>query len=108
MKTYELVVKWHYTYDKESTWYDEDDGVERYEIKENTAYPLPYIHDKCLEIRTVNTDGGCIRIELYVDHHTVTVYGNGEAVVAFAHDDYMVCGDSVSQTLRLEITVQEK
>ncbi len=105
MATFQLIMKWHYQYDKEGTWLDEDDGEERYDIRESAVFPLPHIRDKSLEIRDVNTDGDRITVGLYADHHTFTVQSDGEAVTAFVHDDYMVCGDSVSQTLRLVFSV---
>jgi len=104
--TYRLVMAWHYTYDKEGTWFDEDDGEERYEIAENAVFPFPHIRDKHLEIRSVNTDGDRVTVELYADHHTFTVQNDGEAVTAYVHDDYTVCGDSVSQTLRLTVSLE--
>ena len=100
-----LVMKWDYKYDKESTWFDEDHGEEKYELKEGASYTLPHIKEESLEIRSL-AEGDLIKAEIYVDHETYTVCNNGESVVAFAYDDYMVAGDSVSQTLRMELTVK--
>ena len=41
MEKHLLVMKWDYEYDKESTWFDEDSGEERYELTEGAEYPLP-------------------------------------------------------------------
>ena len=101
-----LVMKWDYKYDKESTWFDEDSGENEYELIEGASYKLPHISDKKLEIRSVAAEGDFVKSEIYVDHETHTVSNSGESVVAFAYDDYMVSGDSVSQTRRMELTVK--
>ena len=106
MRNHYLVMKWDYKYDKESTWFDEDHGENEYELIEGALYKLPHISDKSLEIRSVTAEGDLIKAEIYVDHETHTVCNNGEFVGAFAYDDYMVAGDSVSQTLRMELTIQ--
>lgn len=101
-----LVMKWDYKYDKESTWFDEDSGENEYELIEGASYKLPHMSDKSLEIRSVTVEGNLINAEIYVDHETYTVCDNGEPVVSYAHDDYMVSGDSVSKTLRMELTIK--
>ena len=101
-----LVMKWDYKYDKESTWFDEDSGENQYELLQGASYKLPHISDKSLEIRSLVAEGDLIKAEIYVDHETYTIGNNGESVVAFAYDDYMVVGDSVSQTLRMELTIK--
>ena len=106
MKEHNLVMKWDYKYDKESTWFDEDHGENEYELIEGASYKLPHISDKSLEICSVVAEGDTVKAEIYVDHETYTVCNNGESVVAYAHDDYMVAGDSVSQTLRMELTIK--
>ena len=108
MNKYYLIMKWDYKYDKESTWFDEDSGKNEYELSEGASYKLPHISDKSLEIRSVKAEGDLIKAEIYVDHETYTVCNNGENVVAFAHDDYMVAGDSVSQTLCMKFAVTQK
>ena len=105
MATHLLFMKWDYKYDKESTWFDEDSGENQYDLVEGASYKLPHISDKSLEIRSL-AEGDHIKAEIYVDHETYTVCNNGESVVAFAYDDYMVAGDSVSQTLRMELTIK--
>ncbi len=103
-----LVMKWDYKYDKESTWFDEDSGENEYELIEGASYKLPHISDKSLEIRSVIAEGDVVKAEIYVDHETYTVCSGEESVVAFAHDDYMVAGDSVSQTLCMKFAVTQK
>ncbi|MBR3681598.1 MAG: hypothetical protein IKL79_06300 [Clostridia bacterium] len=100
-----LIMKWDYKYDKESTWFDEDSGENQFDLIEGASYKLPHISCKSLEIRSVTTEGELIKAEIYVDYRTYTVYKGGE-VVAFAHDDYTVAGDSVSQTLRMELSIK--
>ena len=106
MDNHVLVMKWDYKYDKESTWFDEDHGENQYDLVEGASYKLPHISDKIFEIRSVTAEGDLIKAEIYVDHETYTVCNNGESVVAYAHDDYMVAGDSVSQTLRMELMIK--
>ena len=101
-----LVMQWDYKYDKESTWFDEDHGENEYELIEDASYKLPHISDKSIEIRSVVTEGDTVKAEIYVDHETYTVCNNSEPTVAFAHDDYTVAGDSVSQTLRMEFAIK--
>lgn len=102
-----LVMKWDYEYDKESTWFDEDHGQERYELTEGAAYPLPHLRGKRLEVRSIETDADLLKAEIYADHRTYTVCNHGEPVVGYAHDDYSVAGDSVSQTLRMELSIKQ-
>ena len=106
MNKHLFVMKWDYKYDKESTWLDEDSGENQYELIEGASYKLPYISDKNMEIRSLVAEGDLVKAEIYVDHETYTVCNNGESVVAYAHDDYMVAGDSVSQTLRMEFAIK--
>lgn len=106
MKERYLIVKWNYDYNKESTWYDEDSGEEQYELKEGAVYKLPHIREKRLEILSVTEDGDLVKAEIYVDYKTYTVSGDGEPVVGYAHHDYSVAGDSVSQTLCMEFTIK--
>ena len=101
-----LIMKWDYEYNKESAWFDNDSGECQYELVEGASYRLPEISKKSLEIHSVIYEGDLIKAEIYVDHKTYTVRNNGESVVAYAHDDYMAGGDSVSQTLRMELTVK--
>ncbi len=101
-----LIMRWDYKYDKESTWFDYADGENRYELSEGATYPLPHISDKSIEILSVTRDGDLITAEIYVDHSTYTVSNGGEPVVAYAHDDYMVAGDSVSQALCMRLTIE--
>ena len=105
MNKYYLIMKWDYKYDKESTWFDEDHGENEYELVEGALYKLPHISDESLEIRSL-AEGDLIKAEIYVDHETYTVCNNGESVIAYAYDDYMVAGDSVSRTLRMELTIK--
>ena len=103
-----LVMKWDYKYDKESTWFDEDHGENEYELIEGASYKLPHISDESLEIRSVTAEGDLIKAKIYVDHNTYTVCENGEPVVGYAYDDYMVAGVSVSQTLCMKFTITQK
>ncbi len=103
-----LIMKWKYFYDKESTWFDEDQGEERLDLIEGAAYPLPHIGRKKIEIISVETEGEAIQTVLYVDSHSVTVCSGGEPVVAHASDSYSVAGDSVHQSLCLSFTIEKK
>ena len=101
-----LVTKWEYKYDKESTWFDEDSGENQYDLTEGASHKLPHISDKSFEICSVTAESDLIKAEIYVDHERYTVCNNGESVIAYAHDDYMVAGDAVCQTLRMELTIK--
>ena len=102
-----LVMKWDYEYDKEGTWFDQDKGEERFDLKEGSAYPLPHISKKNVEVRAVTQEGDTVKAELYVDYRTVTVSDDGVPVVAHASNSYSVCGDSVSQSLVLTFTIEK-
>ena len=106
MKHYQLLMKWHYDYDKEGTWFDTDDGENRYELEADTAHPFPHIGRKSLEIRAVEMDGDDVQVEVYADSHIVHVRSHAEPVVTFVHHDYSVCGDSVSESLRLTLSLE--
>ena len=101
-----LIMSWDYTYDKESTWFDEDRGKEQYELKEGAVYPLPHIKEKSVEIRSVTEKDCRTTAEIHVDHRTYTVCSDSEPVIGHANYDYSVAGDSVSQTLCMKFTIQ--
>lgn len=101
-----LVMEWHYTYDKEGYWFDEEDGVEEYALEEGASYPLPHIGKKCLEIRSVTVDGDTVKAELYADYRTYLVVSGGEPVAGSANYDYSVAGDCVSETLTMKFTIK--
>ena len=106
LKRYLLVMKWDYKYDKESTWFDEDSGEERYKLVEGAEYPLPEKDKIKVEIRSVTQEGDTVKAEVYVDHHTVTVVSGGEPVDAHASNSYSVAGDSVHESWSLKFTIQ--
>ena len=101
-----LVMKWDYKYDKESTWFDEDSGEEAYQLRAGASYTLPHMNEKSLEIHSITAEDDLIKAEIYVDYETHTVYSGSEPVIGYAHDDYMVAGDSVSKTLCMNFTIQ--
>ncbi len=105
MGKHTLVMKWSYTYDKESTWFDEESGETRYELIEGASYALPHLR-RSLEITSVTVEGERVTAELYADHQTHVVRNGGEVTVGYAHDDYSVAGDSVSQTLHMTFTIE--
>ena len=95
MSEHLLIMRWKYDYDKEGTWFDEEEGEERLPLTANAAYPLPHLRGKCLEIRSVTKEDGSVIAEIYADYKTHTVSSGGEPTVAYAHDSYSVAGDSV-------------
>lgn len=107
MNNARLVMKWEYEYDKESTWFNEDSGEERYELIEGAAYPLPHEPSKSIEIRAVTTAGERTTAEVTVDHRTVTVVSDGEPVTAHADNSYSVCGDSVHESWILQLSIEQ-
>lgn len=108
IKEYCLTVKWSYEYNKEGTWFDDDSGEERYALTEGACYPLPHINKKSLCIRKVNNSNDTVRAELYVDYKTVTLCGVGKPQTVHVSDSYSVCGDCVSQSLCLNITIEKQ
>ena len=108
MNNYQLVMKWDYEYDKESTWFDEDSGEQRYELTEGAEYPLPHEDKIKVEIRSVIQEGDTVKAEVYVDHHTVTVVSGEEPVIAHASNSYSVAGDSVHESWCLKFTIEKE
>ena len=106
MDKHYLVMKWDYEYNKEGEWFDISDKETRYELVEGASYALPELSRKSLEIRSISTDGELVSVEIYVDSQTFTVSNSGEPIVKFAHNSYSVAGDSVSGTLRMELTIE--
>ena len=100
-------MKWDYEYDKESTWYNEASGEERYELTEGARYPLPKENKIKVEICSVHKEGDTVTAEIYVDHHTVTVTSGGEPVTAHASNSYSVAGDSVHESWILRFTIEK-
>lgn len=100
-----LIMKWKYNYDKEGTWFDEEEGEEQYELFKGASYKLPHIREKCLEIRSVTEEDGIIEAEIYVDYKTYTVRNDKGPVTAHASYSYSVAGDSVHQSLSLSLTI---
>ncbi|MBQ8861296.1 MAG: hypothetical protein IJ021_00980 [Clostridia bacterium] len=101
-----LAVKWNYEYDKEGTWFDNDSGEDLYALEKGASYPLPRIWEESLEIRSLSVKGGVTCAEIYVDHSTVTVLGDGKPAMAHASDSYSVAGDCVDQSLDMSITIE--
>ena len=95
MKQYDLIMHWNYDYDKEGTWFDNDEGIVSYVLQENTHFYLPHSSSKRVEVRKVDIDGDVAKAEIYVDYQTYTVTSGAEPVVAHASDSYSVAGDSV-------------
>lgn len=101
-------MKWDYEYDKEGTWFDNDSGIERYELTQGATLALPHISRKKLEILSVTQEGGAVKAQLYVDYQTVTVSSEEEPVVAHVSDSYSAGGDSVHQSLCLTLSIEIK
>lgn len=102
-----LVMKWDYEYDKESTWYDEASGVEYFELIEGACYPLPKENSKKIEIKSIQNEDDLIKVEVYVDYHTVMVI-SGQETIAHASNSYSVCGDSVHESWCLTLYIDCK
>ena len=49
-----------------------------------------------------------IKVEVYVDHHTVTVVSGGEPVATHASNSYSVAGDSVHESWSLNFTIEKE
>ena len=105
MRNHYLVMKWHYDYDKEGTWFDEDDGCEQYEIKEGASYSLPHMHGKTLTIQSVKECDGTVEACIHAGYESYTVKSGGDPVEGYVHHDYSAAGDSVSTSLYMTFTV---
>ncbi len=106
MEKHYLIMKWNYDYNKENTWFDEDSGLEQYELIKGAKYPLPHINRKHIEILSVDLKEDSLKAEIYVDYNTYILSNKGGSVVGYAHDDYSVAGDTVSQTLCMSFTIK--
>lgn len=102
-----LVMKWEYTYDKESTWYDTDSGTERYDLIQGASYTLPHINKKSLEIVSITSKNDVIEAEIYVDYKTIYVSSNSDGVKADASYSYCVAGDSVHLSLAMQLSIEK-
>ena len=107
MSEYCLKIKWTYEYDKEGTWFDTDKGEVHYDLIEGASYPLPHINKKSLYVSKVNGQEDSVIAELFVDHSTLNLCGIGEPIIAHVSDSYSVCGDSVHQSLCLNIVIEK-
>lgn len=106
MKQYDLIMQWNYDYDKEGTWFDNDEGIVSYVLQENTHFYLPHSSSKRVEVRKVEIDGDVAKAEIYVDYQTYTVTSGAEPVVAHASDSYSVAGDSVHLSWVLKFIIE--
>jgi len=106
MKQYNLIMKWNYNYDKEGTWFDEDQGVVSYILQENTHFTLPHSTTERVEVRKVEVIDGVATAEIYVDYSTYIVTSGAEPVVARASDSYCAAGDCVDLRWVLEFTIE--
>ena len=106
MKQYNLIMKWDYDYDKEGTWFDEDQGVVSYILQENTHFVLPHSIKKRVEVRKVAVIDGVATAEIYVDYSTYIVTSGAEPVVAHASESYSVAGDCVDKSWVLEFSIE--
>lgn len=107
MDKYGLVMKWDYTYDKESTWFDRDEGEKRYELISGAQYPLPHEEKIKVEIQAVTREKDILKAQVYVDHHTVTVVSGEAPAVTHVSNSYSVCGDSVHESWTLQFTIEK-
>ena len=99
MKEYCLLMKWDYEYDKEGTWFDIEKGETIYSLVEGMSYDLPHMYKKKITIKSVEINNDVVKVEVEVDYSVLTIINNGEIVNKSISSSYMVCGDSVHQTL---------
>ena len=105
MEKYCLLIEWNYRYDKEGTWTDHYTGSNRYDLVENNSFTLPEMMRKHFEILSVSSDDGEIRAELNIDGKQLTVSSSEAPVSAYVSHDYSVCGDCVSTSLSMNISI---
>lgn len=105
MKKYYLLMKWEYDYDKEGTWFDNDSGERRYALESGASFPLPHIEKKSLEILSLSATQSGIKVAFCVDGQNVTLCNGDEPITRHVSDNYMVCGDFVTQSLCLTFSI---
>ena len=108
MKECLLKIVWRYTYDKEGTWFDEDEGEDLYPLIEGEKITFRHIPKKPLTILSVCERDGVLTAELCEGTRSIALALGGEAVKYVIDDSYMVCGDFVSQSLYLTLSIVEK
>ena len=106
MKQFDLIMQWEYSYDKEGTWFDNDNGVVSYILQENTHFTLPHCDRKRVEVRKVTVDGDVATAEIWVDYRTYVVTSGAEPVVAHASYSYSAGGDCVDLDWVLKFTIE--
>ena len=106
MKQYDLIMQWDYHYDKEGTWFDDENGVVSYILQENTHFYLPHSRSKRVEVHKVQFEGDVVKAEVYVDYETYVVTSGTEPVIAHASDSYCAAGDSVHLSWVLKFTIE--
>lgn len=107
MEALYLFVKWHYDYDKEGTWFDEEDGEDTYPLIQGARHSLPRLFRKEFEIRSVSLEDGIATAEIYADYHT-TIVTEGKPVTAHASASYSAASDSVHQSLAMTLSIVRK
>ena len=108
MKSHYLIMKWSYHYDKEGTWFDDDEGVYGYELKADTHFTLPHMEKKAVEILEVTQEGEVITATLKAAYDVFTVKNDGVAVTKHESDSYSAAGDSVHQSIAMTFTIEPK
>ncbi|MBQ8433786.1 MAG: hypothetical protein IJX23_03145 [Clostridia bacterium] len=106
MKQYNIVMQWQYHYDKEGTWFDDDEGVVSYVLQENTHFVLPHSLKERVEVRKVEVIDGVATAKIYVDYSTYIVTSGAEPVVAHASESYCAAGDCVDLSWVLKFTIE--
>ena len=101
-----LIMKWHYDYDNEGTWFDHDDGEEQYELIEGEEHSYPHIDRKRFKILSVTKEGDSVTAELWVDYSHVIVKNDGKPAIGHVSYSYSAAGDSVHTSLDLEFFIK--
>ena len=98
-------VSWTYNYDKEGTWFDNDEGVFTLSAVVGESLELPHLMKRYIKVTEVVQDGEGLTVTLDVNGTAYTVTSGKEPVVARVASSYSVAGDVVYQDITLIITV---
>ena len=108
MKKWKLILDWQYTYDKEGTWSDYEDGVSEFDLVEGASYSAPNMRRKTIDIRSFKEENGVAIAEIYTDYHTYVVRSDEDGVPGNCEDSYTAGGDSVSVSLCFTARIESK
>ena len=107
MKQWTLTLDWHYNYDKEGSWSDDEDGTTTFVIEEGAEYPVPNMSNKKMLLHSVKEEDGVLSLQIDVDSHRYTVRSDEpSSVVGHCGYSYSVAGDCVNISLNFKMRIE--